>query len=179
MKPLLRLLLWCAASLAFNGHADVDISPVFAEAFFENKQTTNTAAPGVGPAAVAIWAGGNVGAYPSPRNPVPQADGILINGKPTTIRLEYSAFGQMAAGPLGYPAAVSDLNASGLAQLHESSSYATFSTLTSDLQRKTNSWDIRFPGVVNEQDGALFGAAGQNYFEERNHCHPIEGKTGR
>jgi len=167
MKLTIQLLACTVALAGFNSRAATDLTRVFAEGFFENRLISGGSDLNIQPASVAIWAGGNVGSYPAPQDQVPEAEGILINGELKSIRLAQSAFGQMVAGPMGFSGAVTKLTDDGLRLLTESSDYATFSTLTGELQRRTNSWNIRFSGVVSEQDGSLFGKAGQNYFEEK------------
>jgi hypothetical protein len=116
---------------------------------------------------VALWSGGNVGPYPEPGYDVPSAT-FNDGRREITVRLDQSAFGQMVAGPLGYPQADVKLEADAFALVKASAAYATDLTLTGELIKPAGAWDIRFPGVLNPVTGQDFGATGQNYFEEKN-----------
>ncbi len=115
----------------------------------------------------ALWAGGNVGSYPEPGYDTPS---VTFNDgqKSVTVRLEQSAFGQMVAGPLGFPDAGARLKSDAFALLKASAAYATDITLNGEIQKAEGAWDIRFPGVIDPATGTDFGTTGQNYFEEKN-----------
>src|SRR2546422_3398572 len=102
----LRFILLISAIASRVVSAPLDQS--FAEGWFINTIRTITNEAQIlsqDTNGIAIGAGGNAGVYPDPSSPFgtpPQAQ-VSLGGQTTTVYLAQSSFGQMTAGPLGFP----------------------------------------------------------------------------
>lgn len=136
-------------------------SGVFIEADWENPVRLADTNSGF-----AIWAGGNLG-EPSFSSFVPAPSAVITdtNNVMRRVYLVESAIGQMTSGTLAYADATTDLISRGQSYLASGSRYATFDSLTGQLQRPAGAWDIVFPGTIDLYTGQPPTNKTQNYFE--------------
>lgn len=165
MRTTKSLLLFaCVAVGAFSARAAVRWDGVFLETDFANSLAV--ASRPTNAVSIAMPSGGNASFYPDPAGTVPSAT-FTNGGQAHAIQLRQSVIGHAVAVA---PEIVSSMLTRALSELQAGVGYMGVASETADHARANNqSWNIRFPGVVDpvNTNNSGFTFTDANFFPDR------------